>query len=247
MDIAVLAHESFPDRAKTAVGLLRYGDHEVRALIDHDNAGGRVNDLLADVQDAPIVASMDEVPDVDALVIGIAPIGGDFDESWRPDVRTALERGCHVLSGLNYFLADDEEFARLAEEHDGQLADLRKPPDNLTVADGTAGDVDARVVTTVGTDCSTGKMTAAFALREAARERGLDAAVAPTGQTGIMIADRDDDTVRPVPPLFRGQDVQHPGSPCFIGIVSPVVFIVRMHCQGQAVHVVHPFDIRFHI
>ena len=187
MQVAVLAHDSFPDRAKTAVGLLRYGDHEVRAVLDRTNAGGQVRGLLPDVQDAPIVASMADVPEVDALVVGVAPIGGGFDESWRSDVEAALERGCHVMSGLHDFLADDESFTALAEEYGGTLADLRKPPDNLTVADGTAGDVDARVVTTVGTDCSTGKMTTAFELRDAARRRGLDAAVVPTGQTGVVI------------------------------------------------------------
>ncbi|GGN93002.1 DUF1611 domain-containing protein [Haloarcula pellucida] len=187
MQVAVLAHESFPDRAKTAVGLLRYGDHEVRALVDREHAGKHVTDVLPGVQDAPIVASMDDVPEVDALLIGIAPIGGAFDESWRDDVRTALERGCDVLAGLHDFLEDDDEFVRLAEEHGGELHDLRKPPDDLTVAEGTAGEVDATVVTTVGTDCSTGKMTASFEIRDAARERGLDAAVVPTGQTGVAI------------------------------------------------------------
>ncbi|MBX0323746.1 DUF1611 domain-containing protein [Halomicroarcula sp. F13] len=187
MQVAVLAHESFPDRAKTAVGLLRYGDHEVRAVIDRARAGGRVADVLPDVQDAPIVASMADVPAVDALVVGISPIGGGFDESWRPDVRAALERGCDVVAGLHDFLEDDPEFVRLAEEHDAELQDLRKPPDDLTVAEGTAGEVDATVVTTVGTDCSTGKMTASFEIRDAARERGLDAAVVPTGQTGVAI------------------------------------------------------------
>ncbi|WP_254272054.1 DUF1611 domain-containing protein [Haloarcula marina] len=187
MQVAVLAHESFPDRAKTAVGLLRYGDHEVRAVVDRERAGSRVADVLPDVQDAPIVASMADVPEIDALVVGISPIGGQFDESWRPDVRAALERGCTVMSGLHDFLEDDEEFVRLAAEHGGALDDLRKPPDDLTVAEGTAGDVDATVVTTVGTDCSTGKMTASFELRDAARERGIEAAVVPTGQTGIAI------------------------------------------------------------
>jgi len=187
MQVAVLAHDSFPDRAKTAVGLLRYGDHEVRAILDRASAGTRVTDHLPGVQDAPVVASMADVPEVDALVIGVAPIGGGFEESWRPDVRAALERGCHVLSGLHYFLAEDEAFAELAEEHGGKLVDLRKPPENLTVAEGTAGEVEATVVTTVGTDCSTGKMTTAYELRDAARRRGLDAVVVPTGQTGVAI------------------------------------------------------------
>ena len=188
MAVAILTHGAFPGRAKTAVGLLRYGDRTVRALVDRERTGQRVHDALPDVQDAPIVASMADAPEVDALVIGISPIGGEFDESWRADVRTALERGCDVYSGLHDFLADDAEFARLAAEHDAELHDLRKPPEDLTVAAGTAGGVDATVVTTVGTDCSTGKMTASFEIRDAARERGLDAAVVPTGQTGIAIS-----------------------------------------------------------
>ncbi len=188
MRVAVLAHGKFPGRAKTAVGLLRYSDHEVVAVLDRETAGDRVRDHVPDVQDAPVVTGMADAPDCDALIVGIAPIGGGFEEAWRPDVRMALQRGCDVVAGLHYFLSEDEEFAALAEEHGCDLRDVRRPPDDLTVAEGVAGGVDARVVCTVGTDCSVGKMTASFELRNAARERGLDAAVIPTGQTGIMLA-----------------------------------------------------------
>ena len=190
MNVAVLAHEKFPDRAKTAVGVLRYTDDEVVAVVDRENAGTRATDHVPDVQDAPVVASMAEVAEdiaVDALIVGIAPIGGGFDESWRADVRTALERGCDVYAGLHYFLSEDEEFAALAAEHGCELWDVRKPPADLGVADGSAADVDATVVATVGTDCSVGKMTATRELYEAAREAGMDAAFAATGQTGILI------------------------------------------------------------
>jgi uncharacterized NAD-dependent epimerase/dehydratase family protein len=187
MRLAILAHEQFPGNAKTATGVLRYADDDVVAVLDRDRAGDRVSDHLAGVQDAPIAESMADVPACDALLIGIAPIGGGFEESWRPDVRAAIERGCDVIAGLHYFLAEDEELAALAAEHGVSLRDVRRPPDDLTVADGTAGEVEAQVVLTVGTDCSSGKMTSSFELRDAARERGLEAAVVPTGQTGIMI------------------------------------------------------------
>ncbi|PSP87912.1 DUF1611 domain-containing protein [Halobacteriales archaeon QS_4_66_20] len=188
MRLVILAHEQFPDRAKTAVGVLRYADDDVVAVIDRERAGERVCEHVPDVVDAPIVERMADAPDCDALLIGIAPIGGGFDESWRPDVRAAIERGCDVIAGLHYFLGEDEEFAALADDHGVSLRDVRRPPDDLAVAEGTAGEVDARVVLTVGTDCSSGKMTSSFELRDAARERGLDAAVVPTGQTGIMVA-----------------------------------------------------------
>ena len=187
MDVAVLAHEKFPDGAKTAVGILRYSNHDVVAVLDHDWAGDRVRDHLPDVQDAPIVASVEDAPAFDALFIGVAPIGGGFEASWRPDVRGALERGSDVYAGLHYFLVEDEEFADLAAQHGCELHDVRCPPDDLTVAEGIAREVDARIVLTVGTDCSTGKMTTTLELLAAARECGLDAGFVPTGQTGIMV------------------------------------------------------------
>jgi uncharacterized NAD-dependent epimerase/dehydratase family protein len=190
--IAILAHEKFPDRAKTAVGLLRYGDHEVVAVLDREIAesdpDARVNDYVSDVQDAPIVGRAADAARFDVLVVGIAPIGGGFDRSWRPDVETAIESGADVWAGLHYFLAEDEGFAAMAEEHGVDIWDVRRPPDDLTVAEGTAGDLDATVVLTVGSDCSTGKMTTTMELFEAARERGWDAGFVPTGQTGAMIA-----------------------------------------------------------
>jgi uncharacterized NAD-dependent epimerase/dehydratase family protein len=187
MQVAILAHEKFPGRAKTAVGILRYADYEVAAVLDRERTGERVSDHVPDVQDAPIVAGMDDVSDVDALIIGIAPIGGGFDESWRPDVRDALERGCDVISGLHYFLENDEEFVSLAEKNGCDIWDVRKPRDDLTVSQGAADEVDAEVVLTVGTDCSVGKMTATLELVQAARDRGENVGFIPTGQTGIMI------------------------------------------------------------
>ncbi|MDY6774902.1 MAG: DUF1611 domain-containing protein [Halobacteria archaeon] len=180
--IAVLAHGGFPDGAKTAVGLVRYSDSEVVAVLDREKVGkthldvnvyGSTRDVLED-------------HGIDALYIGIAPIGGGFDETWRPDVRTALENGVDVVSGLHYFLSEDDEFSRLADENDAEIEDVRKT-EFEAVAEGVAGEVEAHVVLTVGTDCSTGKMTTAVELVEEARERGYDAEFAPTGQTGIMI------------------------------------------------------------
>jgi uncharacterized NAD-dependent epimerase/dehydratase family protein len=188
MRVAILAHEKFPDRAKTAVGVLRYGHHDVVAVLDRASAGESVGDHLPDIGSAvPIVEGVADAPEFDALVIGIAPIGGGFDESWRPDVRAAIERGADVISGLHYVLIEDEEFTKLASEHDTELRDVRIPPDDLTVAEGIVRELDVEVILTVGTDCSTGKMTTTLELVEAARDLGLDAGFVPTGQTGIMI------------------------------------------------------------
>ncbi|GAB7094764.1 DUF1611 domain-containing protein [Halolamina litorea] len=187
--LAILAHEKFPDRAKTALGVMRYSDDETVAVIDRDTAGDRVADHTDVVADAPIVDAFSDIDgEVDALLIGIAPIGGGFDESWRSDVVAALEAGVDVVAGLHYFLNDDEEFATLAAEHGAEIHDVRKPHEGIGVAEGRSDEIDAEVVLTVGTDCSVGKMTATCELVDAAREAGIDAGFIPTGQTGIMIA-----------------------------------------------------------
>jgi uncharacterized NAD-dependent epimerase/dehydratase family protein len=189
--VVVLAHDRFPARAKTAIGVCRYADYDVTAVLDRAHAGERVPAHVPDLPDAPIVGDMAaalDVTDPDALVIGIAPIGGGFDEDWRADVRTAIEAGCDVVSGLHYFLADDDEFATLAADHGVDLIDVRRPPADLTVSKGRARDADTEIVLTAGTDCSTGKMTTTLELVAAARDRGIDAGFVPTGQTGIMIA-----------------------------------------------------------
>jgi uncharacterized NAD-dependent epimerase/dehydratase family protein len=190
MRVAVLAHGQFPDRAKTAVGVLRYADDDIVAVVDRATAGTTVGDHLPHLagDDTPVVDRAADAPAFDALIVGIAPIGGGFEDDWRPDVRTAIERGADVVAGLHYFLSEDEEFAALAEEYGVELRDVRKPPADLGVAEGVARDLDVEVVLTVGTDCSTGKMTTSLELLEAAREAGVDAGFVPTGQTGIMIA-----------------------------------------------------------
>ncbi len=187
MSLAILAHGRFPDRAKTALGVLRYSDETVVAVIDRETAGGRVADFVPDIQDAPIVDNIDAVSGADTLLIGIAPIGGDFEQSWRADVRGALESGYDVISGLHYFLNDDPEFAALADDYDCEIWDVRQPPASLSVATGAAGSVDAEVICTVGTDCSVGKMTTTMELADAAQAAGYSATIIPTGQTGIII------------------------------------------------------------
>jgi uncharacterized NAD-dependent epimerase/dehydratase family protein len=47
--------------------------------------------------------------------------------------------------------------------------------------------INAKVVFVSGTDCGLGKRTAAFELTQEARRRGINAAFAATGQTGLMI------------------------------------------------------------
>lgn len=186
--IAILAHGGYPENGKTMEGVMRYGDYDIAAVLAHDYAGSNTREHFPDLPATPVRADMTRVDGpIDALLIGVAPVGGGIADQWRADIRAALERGCDIISGLHDQLSDDPEFAALAAEYGATIHELREPPADLPVASGAAAEVDATVILTVGTDCAVGKMTTTMTLAEAARDRGLDATVVATGQTGIAI------------------------------------------------------------
>jgi uncharacterized NAD-dependent epimerase/dehydratase family protein len=187
----VLAPHALTSRAaKMAHGVIRYAGASVMAVIDPDYAGKSVRDVLPLLDhDAPIVASVHDgmAFGPTALLVGIAPAGGALPAEFRAHIASALTAGLDIVSGLHAMLADDPEFATLANAHDSRIWDLRLPP-AAPLFSGAAWDVRARIVLTVGSDAAVGKMTASLELTRAARERGVDAAFVPTGQIGIAIA-----------------------------------------------------------
>jgi uncharacterized NAD-dependent epimerase/dehydratase family protein len=186
----ILANDAFAGDAKTAHGVIAYGEDETVAVIDPSVAGKRVRDVLPYLQsDAPIVASLADALRFEptALLIGTAPIGGALPASWRAEVRAALEAQLEIVSGLHDMLDDDREFKMLAQGHGTTIWDVRKPPD-VPIFSGAVYGVEAPTVLMVGNDCAVGKMTVALELARAAKNAGRRAAFVPTGQTGIMIA-----------------------------------------------------------
>lgn len=190
---AILAPGTFTQgRAKTAHGVIAYSGDETVAVIDPEHAGRRVREVVTYLNsDAPIVTGVADALRYapTSLLVGVAPQGGALPESWRGEIVAALEAGLEVVSGLHEILADDPQFAAAARAHHASIWDVRIPP-SVPLFSGSAYGVAARIVLTVGSDCAVGKMTAALELTRAARARGVNAAFAATGQTGIMIAGR---------------------------------------------------------
>jgi len=187
----ILAEGNFGfHHGKTAVGVIRYGQDEVVAVIDSTQAGGNVSSILPG-RDIPIVGTLGEAltrtPRPDTLLIGIAPTGGRLPASWRSTILEAIRAGLGVHSGLHTFLGDDPELAAAAAAAGTQIVDYRRPPERMETAVGRRHDPGKRVILTVGTDCAIGKMSVALELRAAAAAAGLSAAFVPTGQTGMMI------------------------------------------------------------
>ena len=177
---------------KTANALARFAPDALIALLDNERAGAPARSILAVDHQAPVVASIAEADSsgANALLIGVAPVGGRLGDSWRRWVLDALDRGWPVWSGLHTQLSDDAEFTERAARCGGRLVDLRYVPENLEVSRGRSRHVDAHVVQTVGTDCNVGKMTAAWEITQELRRRGHRAAFVATGQTGILLAGR---------------------------------------------------------
>ena len=233
----VLAEGEFGETGgKTANGVVMHSEvFEVRAVVDSETAGRSPASVLekSDAPEIPIVDSMAEAleaaPEATALVIGVAPAGGQLPDAWVADIEDAIRAGCDVVSGLHVFLGDEDRWSDLAAEHGVRIFDVRKPPadDELRVGDGSVDDVDADVVLTLGTDCAVGKRTTTFELYRAAREAGLDAGWVATGQTGIMVGAHAGVVIDRVPADFTAGVVENLVKA--VGETHDLVFV-----EGQA-------------
>ena len=181
-----------PEESKTANACIRYTPERVVGIIDASKAGRTAQQVLGFGGDIPVVGTLEDglALGPNALVIGIAPAGGQLPEAWIQLLARAIEHGLEIWSGLHTFISDVPQLSALATRHGVAIHDLRRPPAMLTVANGRVRHVAATVVLTVGTDCNIGKMTTQLQLLGALRTRGIRTAFAATGQTGILVEGR---------------------------------------------------------
>lgn len=196
--LVVLAEGCFGEsQSKFALGVMRYGQWPVAAVIDSTRTGKTVREVTTLPYEAPIVADLKTALShhPKALLIGTAPPGGQLPAEWRDVLAEAIRNGLHIINGLHFFLTEEADLVSLAKQHGVRLWDVRDPeaygrhkfqiinyqksrPQNL------------KVVTLVGTDCSVGKMHTALELHAQAQKRGQSSAFLATGQTGILISGR---------------------------------------------------------
>ncbi|MFA5834694.1 MAG: DUF1611 domain-containing protein [Bacteroidota bacterium] len=190
--ILALAEGRFsPLKSKTANAVLIYTPGETVAIIDSTKVGKVAQDVLGYGGSVPVVASVEEGLKFQPthLLIGIAPTGGRLPDVWREWIKTAIRNKMHILSGLHTILSDDEEFAKLADEHHVTITDWRKIPlEYEVVSKGSYRTRKAKTILTVGADCNIGKMTTMLQVYNEFLKRGLKSDFIGTGQTGIMIS-----------------------------------------------------------
>src|SRR5258707_1537298 len=191
--LAILAEGAFEwHYGKTATGVIRYGKDTVVAVIDSTRAGQDVAQALGHAigKGIPVVRDINEALKYqpDALLIGIAPMGGALPVAWRWQLLTAIEAGLDIISGLHFFIAEDEELRSAAEKHGVTIWDVRRPPEQNRVAQFIPHRPGSYTILVVGSDCATGKMSTALEMDQEASSRGINSAFVATGQTGIMIS-----------------------------------------------------------
>lgn len=188
--LALFTGGQFADsHAKTAHGILRYGERDIVCVVDATSAGSTADQIVPYARrPVPIVRDVTEAAQLGAnvLVIGVAPFGGALTDAWRAAILDAIQRGMSVEAGLHTVLSEDAELAAAAAAAGVELRDLRAAPPGLSVP--PAERPEATVVHTVGSDCAIGKMSVTLELDAAARARGMKSAFVATGQTGIAIA-----------------------------------------------------------
>src|SRR5262245_54722374 len=175
-----------PHAGKTASCIIRYRGEDVVALLDSTQKGKTSGDLLG-VGKVPIVGKLDDVPEANTLLLGIAPPGGKIPPPWRAIILDAIaRRKMDVISGLHDFVGDDPEFAAAAKKSGVTIYDVRKNTEK-TIARRQGLRPDCLRVHAVGHDCSIGKMVVSIEITNGLKRRGYDAKFIATGQTGIMV------------------------------------------------------------
>ncbi|WP_217236396.1 DUF1611 domain-containing protein [Streptomyces sp. AC555_RSS877] len=164
------------DMAKTAYGIVRFAPERVHSVWDTKHGGARAQDIVPAVTcDAPVVATLDDVPDEYDLVIGFAPIGGGLTERQYADLASAAGPGVRIINGLHQEL-ELPGVVNLRHLRTGERPIAQGHP------------LASYRILTVGTSHAVGKMTATCQLYNGLRQHRGKVEWLATGQTGMLIA-----------------------------------------------------------
>jgi uncharacterized NAD-dependent epimerase/dehydratase family protein len=188
---ASLLHTS---NAKTAHGLIRGSERfRIVGVIDEYNQGKDAGAVLDGNERgipvyADIAAAKAQHPDLGYCIIGVATSGGILPDAMVAEVRTAIEAGVSVVNGLHDYLNERPDLVALAQQHQVELLDVRRPKKraDLHFWSGAIYDVKAPIIALLGMDCNMGKRTTTRFLMEACQSEGLNAQMIYTGQTGWL-------------------------------------------------------------
>lgn len=165
--------------AKTGLGIAYWAPE--RCVGQMNFAGCTVESGLPEMSVAEALGA-----GVQTVVIGVAPTGGQLEDTWLPPLLEFASAGVDIAAGLHSRLTDISELVTAAGNGGAELIDVRVPPAGLPCGSGRRR--TGKRLLTVGTDCSVGKMYSSLALHRELLNRNVNATFRATGQTGILIA-----------------------------------------------------------
>lgn len=180
---------------KTANGLVRYSEkYQILSVIDSQQAGLDSGVVLGDEPNGiPICCDLADslaragcIPDY--FIFGMAPASGMLSAHERGLVLEAIDLGMNIMNGLHEFLTDDPVFSVASASRNVEIIDVRKPraKKDLRLFSGRIAQVTCPRIAVLGTDCAIGKRTTATVLTRALNDRGMNAVLVGTGQTGLI-------------------------------------------------------------
>jgi uncharacterized NAD-dependent epimerase/dehydratase family protein len=103
-------------------------------------------------------------------------------------VKSAIQLGLNIDSGLHDFLSEDAEVSDLARQCGVVIRDIRRPPprSDLHFFSGKIERVDSLKIAVLGTDSAVGKRTTTWILLDALQSSGHTAEMIGTGQTAWL-------------------------------------------------------------
>jgi uncharacterized NAD-dependent epimerase/dehydratase family protein len=171
---------------KTVHGVLMHSKlFDVVALVDKHKTGQDTSKICSGVtKKVPIYENIYSAwlhkPEVMILI-------GEPSEKNLDEIKECIKHGLDIINSSFIFLRDFPELIEMAEQYSVRLWDLRDVKRMWKSPDGSILNIKAKVVFVTGTDCGLGKRTAAYELVQEAKLRGIRAAFAATGQTGLML------------------------------------------------------------
>jgi uncharacterized NAD-dependent epimerase/dehydratase family protein len=227
---------------KTANGLVRYSEkYEILSVIDSEKAGLDAGVVLGEEPNAiPVCRDLADamtriggVPDY--YIFGMAPASGMLSRHERILVLEAIFLGMNIVNGLHEFLNDDPEFAAASAARQVTILDVRKPraKKDLRLFSGRLAEVTCPRIAVLGTDCAIGKRTTATILTRVLNDRGVNAVLVGTGQTGLIQGARYGVALDAVPSQFCSGEMEAAILEAFQG-ERPDVIIVEG--QGALSH-----------
>ncbi len=202
---------------KTANGLVRHSErYKILAVIDSEKNGLDSGVVLGENPNGiPICGNLAEAighsgSTPDYFIFGMAPASGMLSSHERGLVLEAIDLGMNVVNGLHEFLTDDPVFAAASAAKNVEILDIRKPraKKDLRLFSGRIAEVSCARIAVLGTDCAIGKRTTATILTRALKDRGVNAVMVGTGQTGLIQGARYGVALDAIPSQFCSGELE---------------------------------------